>query len=40
MNLGVIPVTGISLPFLSAGGSFLVTCFILIGIAQSVIVRR
>ena len=39
MNLGISPVTGISLPFLSSGGSFLITSFILIGMAQSVIAR-
>lgn len=40
MNLGIVPVTGISLPFLSYGGSFLVISFVLIGLAQSVIVRK
>jgi rod shape determining protein RodA len=40
MNLGLVPVTGISLPFLSSGGSFLITSFILIGMAESVIVRK
>jgi rod shape determining protein RodA len=40
MNMGIMPVTGISLPFLSYGGSFLVTSLVLIGIAQSVAVRR
>ncbi|MFA6537736.1 MAG: FtsW/RodA/SpoVE family cell cycle protein, partial [Patescibacteria group bacterium] len=40
MNLGVMPVMGISLPFVSYGGSFLITCFVLMGLAQSVAVRR
>lgn len=40
MNLGIMPVTGISLPFLSYGGSFLVTSMLMIGMAQSVAVRR
>jgi rod shape determining protein RodA len=40
MNLGLMPVTGISLPFLSYGGSFLITSLIMIGMAQSVAVRR
>ena len=40
MNMGIMPVTGISLPFLSYGGSFLVTAMALIGIAQSVNVHK
>ncbi|NQT50260.1 rod shape-determining protein RodA [Candidatus Kuenenbacteria bacterium] len=40
MNIGVMPVMGISLPFLSYGGSFLIVCAILIGIAESVAVRK
>lgn len=36
MNLGMIPVTGISLPFISAGGSYLVSVFMMMGILQSV----
>ncbi|MDR0535274.1 MAG: rod shape-determining protein RodA [Puniceicoccales bacterium] len=36
MNVGIMPVTGISLPFLSYGGSFILSCFLLFGIAQSV----
>lgn len=40
MNMGVMPVTGISLPFLSYGGSFLVVSMLLIGVAQSVAVRK
>jgi len=40
MNIGVLPVTGISLPFLSSGGSFLMTSVFMIGMAQSVIIRR
>lgn len=39
MNLGLLPVTGISLPFLSYGGSFLIISLLLIGMAQSVISR-
>lgn len=38
MNLGVMPVTGIPLPFISYGGSSLLVSFILLGIAQSVII--
>ncbi|MFH0779922.1 MAG: rod shape-determining protein RodA [Parcubacteria group bacterium] len=40
MNMGLMPVAGISLPFLSYGGSFLVSCLIMVGIAESVAVRR
>lgn len=40
MNLGLMPVTGIPLPFLSAGPSFLVVAFVAIGIAESVAVHR
>ncbi|MFA6215356.1 MAG: rod shape-determining protein RodA [Patescibacteria group bacterium] len=40
MNIGIVPVTGISLPFLSYGGSFLVVCLILIGMVESMIIRN
>lgn len=40
MNIGIVPVTGISLPFLSYGGSFLVTGLALIGIIESMIVKN
>lgn len=40
MNVGIVPVTGISLPFLSYGGSFLVVSLIIIGIIQSMIIRN
>jgi rod shape determining protein RodA len=36
MCLGIMPVTGISLPFVSYGGSFLITLLILIGINLSI----
>lgn len=35
MNLGLLPVTGITLPFLSYGGSSLVITFWLVGLVQS-----
>ncbi len=36
MNLGLLPVTGIPLPFLSAGGSSLIVAFIALGIVQNI----
>ena len=39
-NLGLTPVIGVTFPFLSYGGSSLLTNFILIGIIQSVFIRR
>lgn len=36
MNLQMMPVTGIPLPFISAGGSSLITCLLAVGIVQSV----
>ncbi|MDR0351239.1 MAG: rod shape-determining protein RodA [Puniceicoccales bacterium] len=36
MTIGVMPITGIPLPFLSYGGSFMLVCSILQGIIQSV----
>ncbi len=39
MNIGILPVIGISLPFLSYGGSAIVSSLILVGIAESVIIR-
>lgn len=40
MNLGMLPVTGLTLPFISSGGTSLLATLIGIGLAQSVIVRR
>lgn len=39
-NLGLTPVIGVTFPFLSYGGSSLLTDLILVGIIQSVFVRR
>lgn len=40
MNLRLMPITGISLPFVSYGGSSLVTSLLAIGLVQSVAVHR
>ncbi len=39
-NLRMLPVTGVTLPFVSYGGSSLLTKFVMIGLLQSVAVRR
>ena len=39
MNIGLLPVIGISLPFLSYGGSAIISTLIIMGIAQSIIIR-
>jgi len=40
MNMGIVPVTGIPLPFLSYGGSSLVSVFAAIGILNNIYSRR
>jgi rod shape determining protein RodA len=40
MNIGVMPVAGVPLPFLSYGGSSMVMTLLAIGIVQSVYLRR
>lgn len=40
VNLSLFPVTGIPLPFVSQGGSSLVTLFVALGILQSIIMRH
>lgn len=40
MNLGLMPVTGIPLPFVSAGGSSLIFILICVGILQSIYIRH
>lgn len=39
MNMGIMPVTGIPLPFISYGGSSLISFLIIIGIIQSVYMK-
>lgn len=36
MNIGLLPVTGIPLPFVSSGGSSLIVCLMLLGVIQNV----
>ena len=36
MSIGLVPITGIPLPFISYGGSFVLTCCVLQGLVQSV----
>ena len=40
MTIGITPITGLPLPFLSYGGSFVLSCFILQGLVQSVYRHR
>jgi rod shape determining protein RodA len=40
MNLSILPVTGLTLPFVSSGGSSLVTMLMGIGLVESVVMRR
>lgn len=40
MATGLLPVTGLPLPFFSYGGSFMLTCFIMIGLIVSAAARR
>ena len=40
MNLGIMPITGIPLPFVSQGGSSVIASFVAIGLVQSVHMHR
>jgi rod shape determining protein RodA len=40
MNVRLLPVTGLTLPFVSYGGSSLVTLFLAIGLVESVLMRQ
>ncbi len=40
MNLGLLPIIGIPLPFVSYGGSSLIASFIGLGILQSIVIHR
>ncbi|MBI2797955.1 rod shape-determining protein RodA [Candidatus Saccharibacteria bacterium] len=40
MNMGIMPVTGIPLPFISAGGSSMLVMLVSIGVLESIYLRR
>ncbi len=40
MTMGIAPITGIPLPFVSVGGSSMITNFIAIGVLQAIYLRR
>jgi rod shape determining protein RodA len=40
MTIGIAPITGIPLPFVSVGGSAMVTNLIAVGILQAIAIRR
>jgi len=40
MTIGILPITGLPLPLLSYGGSFMVSTMIALGLVQSVYHRR
>ncbi|MFH1427119.1 MAG: FtsW/RodA/SpoVE family cell cycle protein, partial [Patescibacteria group bacterium] len=39
MNIGILPVIGISLPFVSYGGSAVLSSLILVGIIENIIIK-
>ncbi|MBI2055059.1 MAG: rod shape-determining protein RodA [Candidatus Sungbacteria bacterium] len=39
MNIGILPITGVTLPFVSYGGSSILTVMILAGLAESISIR-
>jgi rod shape determining protein RodA len=39
MNIGIVPVVGIALPFLSYGGSSIISCLIIVGIIENIIIK-
>lgn len=40
MTMGIMPITGIPLPFISYGGSFLITCYLATGLIMNIKLNR
>jgi rod shape determining protein RodA len=40
MVIGIMPITGIPLPFLSYGGTSVLICFAAVGVLESIHMRR
>ncbi|MDH5533901.1 MAG: rod shape-determining protein RodA [Candidatus Pacebacteria bacterium] len=40
MNIGLLPITGVTLPFISYGGSSLISLCLMLGLAQNIILRQ
>lgn len=40
MNIGLLPITGVTLPFVSYGGSSLISLCLLLGVAQNIILNQ
>jgi rod shape determining protein RodA len=40
VNIRLLPVTGIPLPFISSGGSSLITLFVALGLLESILLRH
>ena len=40
MSIGLVPITGLPLPFISSGRTFLVTVLVGLGFVQSIVIHR
>ena len=40
MNIGILPITGVTLPFISYGGSSLISLCLMLGVAQNIISKQ
>ena len=40
MNIGLMPITGIPLPFISSGGSSMITNLLAVGFLENIWIRR